>query len=73
MDSGASDLLEICSNVKPVIESGRQAHKGDHEKQGYEFNISLISRSSRAPITKSLSHLEAKELGFHSPESVTGN
>ena len=48
MDASESDLLEICSNMKPVRESERQDQEEELEKQGYEVSVSLVPGSSRA-------------------------
>lgn len=48
MDAGERDLLEICSNMKPVRESERQNQKEELERQEYEFSVSLVPGSSRA-------------------------
>lgn len=68
--SGASDLLEMCSNMKPVREAGLERRIKKSK------SMTLASAwPQRAPEhklqRKSLSHLEAKELGVHTLEPVT--
>lgn len=69
MGSGASDLLERCSNMKPVREAGleRRIKKSKSMTLASAWPQGAPEHKSQR---KSLSHLEAKELCFHTPEPV---